>query len=69
MLSSWAPCPQKKEGNEVSDTLAEQLVCSQEKRPRVSSGAALGMAVGFPCGDQHNKWVPQNQLVQVVFQS
>lgn len=56
VLSSWAPCPQRKEGNEMSDTLAEQPVCGKEA---MHSGAALGMAVGFPCGDEQNLWVPR----------
>lgn len=56
MLSSWAPCPQRKEGNEMSDTLAEQPVCAKEA---MHSGAALGVPVGFPCGDQQNTWVPR----------
>lgn len=40
----------------MSDTLAEQPVCAKEA---IHSGAALGVPVGFPCGDQQNTWVPR----------
>lgn len=67
-LSSWAPCPQRKKGRRCLKYWQSGLFALR-KRGNVSSGTALEMEASFPCKDQQNKWVPQNQMVLAVFQS
>lgn len=54
VLSSWATCPQRKKGRRCLKYWQSSLFAAR-KKGNVSSGAALEMEVGFPCGDQQSR--------------